>query len=52
MQAYAKHQQDDAHLSELGASSTIGDEARCKRADSDAGEQIVDERRKMQPIGK
>jgi hypothetical protein len=51
MQAYAKHQQDDAQLSELGGKFDIGDEARCKRADSDASEQIADERGKMQPIG-
>ena len=51
MQANAEHQQDDTDLGELIGDRLIGDEARRERADGDAGDEIADERRQLQPLG-
>ena len=51
MQADAEHQQDDADLGELACERLVGDEARRRRADQHAGDEIADERRQTQPMG-
>ena len=51
MQAHAEHQQDDADLRQLGRKGGVGDEPGGVRTDSDARNQITDERRQLQPIG-
>ena len=51
MQTDAEHQQDHAHFRKLAGQLAIGDEARCERADHDAGDQEPDERRQAQAVG-
>ena len=51
VQADAEHQQDDADLGELARERLVGDEARRRRADQHAGDEIADERRQAQPMG-
>ena len=52
LQADAEHQQDDADFGELLGHVLIGDEARRVRADEEAGEQIADDRREAEPLGR
>ncbi len=51
MQPDAEHQEDDADLGELVGDVLVGDEARREGPDGDAGEQIADERRKLEAVG-
>ena len=50
MQADAEHQQDDADLGELAGEILVGDKARRERPDDDAGEEIADQRRQLEPV--
>ena len=50
MQAYAKHQKDDAELSQLRRQRLVGDVTRRKGTDGDAGQQIADQRRYLQAL--
>ena len=50
MQADAEHQQDNADVGQLRGEIAIGDVSRRERPHQDAGEQIADQRRQMQPV--
>ena len=50
MQANAEHQQDNADLSKLVGKPDIGDEARCKRTDKHASEEIARDRRHLEAM--
>jgi hypothetical protein len=51
MQTDAEHQQDDADFGQLRCKGLIGDEARRRRPDHHAGEQITGDRRDPQAVG-
>ena len=51
VQAHAEHQKNDAYLRELSGEILVGDIARRKRSDGDAGEEIADDGRKPQTMG-
>ena len=50
MEPDAEHQEDDADLGELVGDVLVGDVARRERTDKDAGDQIADERRKLEAV--
>lgn len=52
MQANPKHQQHHTDFGELCRDINIGDEAGCERIDEDAGQQITDQRRELDPRSK
>ena len=51
VQADAEHQQHHADLGELARELDVGDEAGRGRADDDAGDEVADQRRQLQPRG-
>ena len=51
MQADAEHQQHDADFRELRGGVEVGDEARCRRADDDAGDKVADQGRQLDAFG-
>jgi hypothetical protein len=50
-EAYAEHEQDDAHFGELLGDLEVGGEARRVRADGHAGEEEADHRGESQSVG-
>lgn len=51
MKADAEHQQDDTYLCELRRKRLVGDEPGRERADDDAGQEVADDRRHLDPVG-
>ncbi len=51
VQAHSEHQQDDAHVRELGGKICVSDESGCERSERNAGWQISHERRHAQAGG-
>ena len=51
MQAYAKHQQHDADLSQLSGNDAIGNEAGGEGADRHPCDQVTDQRQRAQASG-
>ena len=51
MQADAEHQQHHADFGELRGGVDIGNEARCRRADDDAGDEVADQGRQLDAFG-
>ena len=52
MESDAEHEQDDADLGELIGDARIGYEAGREGADGDAGQQVANERRQAQAMGR
>ena len=51
VQTDPKHEQYDPDLGELSGETDVGDEARREGADGDAGQQVADQWRQVQPTG-